>query len=363
MLPKKHHRRLSLPKGNGQAPIFLPPHRGGLRVIIPENIKDKGDSVYKRNPVTLTLMGVNLVFFVLSISLGGGDFFRKILDGGDLETLLQLGAQLGILVQSGEVFRIVTALFLHGGLLHFAFNSYALYYFGTVVENLYTSPKFLVVYAASGIVGNLLTHLFAFGVVSVGASGAIFGLVGLLFAMGLKKETPAYQKAFTGRALLPMILINLFLGFSVPGINNMAHIGGLATGFLLGWILKPGFPRTKTIFLRWQLLAGVVAFVLVVCVLLVFLMPMPPVEKLVSFNNRYAQLLNDFSVSSDPASLSFQIRLLQPFDSSTRALVEQAENWVEQDQSQSGLAAMEQAFSTWQEEVLSKYGSLIQKVP
>lgn len=156
---------------------------------------------------------------------------------GDTAYLL-FGAQYGPFVDQGEWWRIVTAMFMHGGFLHLAFNMYALYILGSYAEGIYGSYRFLSYFIITGIAGNVATHYFYHDSLSVGASGAIFGLVGALFASGFRKDTPFFLKPITGSALLPMIIINIALGF-IPGsgINNAAHIGGLLTGMLLGYAI------------------------------------------------------------------------------------------------------------------------------
>ncbi|QTA37238.1 rhomboid family intramembrane serine protease [Thermosipho ferrireducens] len=148
------------------------------------------------------------------------------------------GAQYGPVVSSGEWYRIATAMFVHGGFIHIAFNMYALFYLGRIVESVYGTDKFLNFYFITGLVGNLATHLFYYDSFSVGASGAIFGLVGVLFAAGFRKDTPYMLKPLTGTALLPIVIVNLVLGF-MPGtnINNAAHIGGFLSGMLLGYLV------------------------------------------------------------------------------------------------------------------------------
>jgi len=149
---------------------------------------------------------------------------------------LLFGAQYGPLVDQGEWWRIVTAMFMHGGFLHLAFNMYALYILGSYAEGIYGTYRFLSYFILTGIAGNIATHFFYHDSLSVGASGAIFGLVGALFAAGFRKDTPFFLKPITGSALLPMIILNVALGF-IPGsgINNAAHIGGLLSGMLLGY--------------------------------------------------------------------------------------------------------------------------------
>ncbi len=182
----------------------------------------------KRQPAYLYLILINsailLLFYVVK------SFFIQ----SDIVFLL-FGAQYGPLVSQGQWYRIITAMFMHGGFLHLAFNMYALYILGSNAEALYGTYKFLSFYLLSGIVGNIATQIFYYDSLSVGASGAIFGLVGALFGAGFRKDTPFYVKPLTGTALLPMIILNIVLGFMPgSGINNAAHIGGLVTGMILG---------------------------------------------------------------------------------------------------------------------------------
>jgi len=181
--------------------------------------------------ITISLIVVNVVWY-LAMLLFGNRF-------GPYKYLV-FGAQYGPLVSQGQWFRIVTALFVHGGILHIAFNMYALYQLGYIIEMIYGEWKMLVIYFASGIVGNITTQFFYYSTLSVGASGAIFGLAGALFITGYKEETAHYMKSLA-MSVLPMILINVIYGF-IPGshINNAAHIGGLITGLLLGKIIPAG---------------------------------------------------------------------------------------------------------------------------
>ena len=150
---------------------------------------------------------------------------------------LKFGAQYGPAVSQGDWFRIFTAMFVHGGILHILFNTYALIYFGSIVENIYGVQRFISFYFTSGIIGNLATQVFYYETISVGASGAIFGLIGVLFAAGFRRDTPIFIKHFTGLSLLPIILFNLVYGF-IPSsnINNAAHLGGFLAGMIFGYL-------------------------------------------------------------------------------------------------------------------------------
>lgn len=152
--------------------------------------------------------------------------------------VLVLGAKINQAIVAGEFWRLATAMFLHVDLLHLAFNSYALYSFGTQVERSYGRRRFLIAYALSGLGGSALSFLLS-PRPSVGASGAIFGLVGVLGAYYF-----IYRRQLAGgpSRLLNIIVIvfyNVLYGLTTPAIDNWAHIGGLLTGLALGWALAP----------------------------------------------------------------------------------------------------------------------------
>ena len=136
-----------------------------------------------------------------------------------------------LLVQNGEVWRILTSAFLHVGLIHLVVNMYSLAIIGTQVETFIGKWKFLFIYFISAIGGNLLSLVFSqANVVSVGASGALFGLMGALLYFGYHYRL--YLSEAIRNQIIPIILINLLIGFIVPEIDNVAHIGGLIGGYL-----------------------------------------------------------------------------------------------------------------------------------
>lgn len=205
--------------------------------------------------ITNYLIGINVLIFILMFVFGGLSAFN------DPRILLIFGAQYGPLVADGQWIRLITSMFVHGGFLHILFNMFALFYFGNVVEKVYGPYKYFSVFMISGVVGNILTQLIIPGSFSVGASGAIFGLIGLLFGAGFRDDTPTMLRGMTGTALLPIILINVFLGFTSQSINNFAHLGGLAAGFTFGWLTPIKFSTSS--WKMWKyihyLLIGVVA--------------------------------------------------------------------------------------------------------
>lgn len=173
----------------------------------------------KRPLVTYVLIGLCILMFIIT----GGSSYSDV--------LLKYGANLGVLVKNGEYFRLVTSMFLHAGVVHIFFNLYSLYIVGAKIEDFFGKWKFLLIYLLSGIAGNLLSIGFNSEVVSVGASGAIFGLFGALLYFGYTYR--GYIGSIIKSQILPIIIYNLILGFVIPGIDISAHIGGLIGGILV----------------------------------------------------------------------------------------------------------------------------------
>ena len=141
---------------------------------------------------------------------------------------------------AGEWWRILTSAFLHLGLLHLAFNMYALYLFGPIIEQMYGHVEYLVAYLLCAIGGSVLTILAAPETPAAGASGAIFGLLGMAFVVSRRHHVVIGRQA---RAILSqagtLLIINLVLTFSLRGISWTGHVGGLLVGVVIGWLLTP----------------------------------------------------------------------------------------------------------------------------
>lgn len=187
---------------------------------------------------TRLLIGVMAGMFVLSIFMGGSM---------DPAVLYRLGAQDAESIWQGEWWRLFTSVFLHAGPVHLLFNGFSLYALGQILEPALGTRRFLVLFFVSGLTASLATLVFVTDVLSVGASGAVFGLAGLLLADELARRRIYRRMELAGgprwrprASILPILLVNLALGFIIPQINNYAHIGGLVGGFLLGtaWIEK-----------------------------------------------------------------------------------------------------------------------------
>ncbi len=173
------------------------------------------------------LVALNVIAYVWELASG-----TRLDDG---QSLVDHGALYGRLVLGrGEWWRIVTGGFMHGGLMHLALNMLALWQLGTFVEAALGARRMLAIYAIALAGGGLAIMYFAPGEVTVGASGAIFGLFGALLAIGVRLGA-------RGRGLIaqtaPIVLINLAFTFAVPNISKGGHLGGLFTGFLAGLAL------------------------------------------------------------------------------------------------------------------------------
>jgi rhomboid protease GluP len=185
-----------------------------------------------RPRLTYVLLGINILVWLAMTATGGST---------STAVLIRFGAKDNSLIANGEVWRLLTSMFLHIGLMHLFFNSYALYIFGIEVERLYGNARFVVIYLLAGLWGSLIS--FAFGPnLSAGASGAIFGLLGVMLAF-FRRHRELFGDSGRRQVinLLGIAVFNLVLGFTVPGIDNLAHLGGLVSGAILGWLLAPEY--------------------------------------------------------------------------------------------------------------------------
>lgn len=184
----------------------------------------KAEEIFsKKKPIiTYAIIGINILVFVLMYLLGDGST--------NVQTLIKFGANYGPLVKAGEYYRLITSAFLHIGIVHLLFNCYALYVIGPQVENFFGKTKYILIYLASALSGSLLSILFS-NSISAGASGAIFGLLGSIVYFGYHYRV--YLDNVLKSQIIPLIVLNLLLGFVVQGIDSAAHIGGLIGGILI----------------------------------------------------------------------------------------------------------------------------------
>ncbi|KOA19382.1 rhomboid protease GluP [Clostridium homopropionicum DSM 5847] len=174
--------------------------------------------------ITSILILTNIIMFLLTAYLSGSIF------ESNTSVLLYLGAKENTLIGNGEYYRLISAMFLHGGIVHIGFNMYALYFLGTMVERAFGKLKFILIYFIGGISSSLASYFFS-QAVSVGASGAIFALLGAILIYNLKMGYKA-NKAMIGN-IVSVIFTNIVIGFILPNIDNFGHLGGLAAGLIV----------------------------------------------------------------------------------------------------------------------------------
>ena len=210
-------------------------------------------------PITTLLTGINVAVFAGMVLTGAG------LMNFSGAALIQWGANIGPLTLSGEYWRLVTAGFVHAGLMHIAFNMWCLWSLGQLSEKLFGSWITLAVYLLTGVGGAMLSLYHNPGTFEVGASGPIFGIAGATLS-GVKfgnVSLSAWQKRSIVSSLVVFAGFNLFIGAAIPGIDNWCHLGGLITGLIFGAPLATANASGKKSF-EWLtiLLAAAVMVVL-----------------------------------------------------------------------------------------------------
>lgn len=181
----------------------------------------KVESVFKmKKPIiTYSLVIINILMYVIPVLFG--------VYGNFLESFCIYGPA----IRGGQYYRLITGTFLHANLFHLFFNCYALAVLGSQLESFLGKIKYLIVYLFSAVVGAMFSVTFGGDYYSVGASGAIFGLMGSLVYFGYHYRV--YLGNVVKSQIIPLILMNLGIGFLLPGVDNSAHIGGLIAGALI----------------------------------------------------------------------------------------------------------------------------------
>ena len=200
--------------------------------------------------ITPIIMDLNIIIFIVMVLAGSGyfslSFNHHSLKESDLylfsfkdSGLLTWGANFKSSIINGEWWRLLTSIFLHGGLLHLVLNMYVLYFVGIFLEPRLSRINYAGIYLVTGVLAGLTIFRRGDGVIGVGASGAIFGLYGVILALLLTKKIilKDFSKPFL-RSTVLYVVICLVLEFM--GVDNFVHIAGLISGFLIGWIfIKP----------------------------------------------------------------------------------------------------------------------------
>lgn len=259
-----------------------------------ENEQRFAESIFARaTPATWIIIAINLVVFGLMVYAAGNvDPSSPSYEAA----LLNFGAKLDSAVTAGEYWRLVTPMFLHIGIPHLLVNMYSLYVMGPQVERLFGTSRYVVMYVLAGIGGvlgsYLLDRMLQIGDgVSAGASGALFGLMGVLLVFGLRwrDELPGvFKEVFSPRAFLPVLLLNLVITFAIPFIDKGAHLGGLAVGGLLGVLVPFARPGERRAGFVWQSAASLAVIAVAVSFALAY-RTAEPVPDL----NRFLVVYND----------------------------------------------------------------------
>ena len=218
-----------------------------MKITSDINKKNEGDAKMnedvftpKKPVVTYALIIINVVIFLLSL-------FN--------ESIIQMFAVNRFFIADlGEYYRLFTGIFLHANFLHLIFNMYALYVIGMQLESFLGKGKYLAVYLLSGLGGSMLSIFFNSGY-SVGASGAIFGLMGALLYFGYHYRV--YLDSVVKSQIIPLIILNLLIGFTSTGIDNWAHIGGLVAGILATMAVGVKYKSTK-----FEMINGVIMYLI-----------------------------------------------------------------------------------------------------
>jgi rhomboid protease GluP len=212
------------------------------------------------------VLTINIAIFVMMVIAdirAGGDT-SQVLMNPSARAFYDFGGRIISLIDRGEWWRLVTPNFIHLGLLHLLFNSFALYQIGPLVEESYGSQKFIFLYLATGIASNLGSYTFHIN--GAGASGSIFGLIGLMAVYGYR------QGGTFGRELMRQMLIwaafGIMMGFGI-GADNVGHIGGMIAGAALGFIIRPGEPATSRGAMAWNAAAIAAAAIVTISFVMV----------------------------------------------------------------------------------------------
>jgi rhomboid protease GluP len=183
--------------------------------------------------VSYALLGSYVLVWLTMVGAGVDPFAPSAM------TLLRWGGNLGVLTVQGEWWRLLTATFLHAGIIHLAFNGYFLWVIGRTTEQVFGPLAYALLYFGSGLTASMVSMIWRMDAVSVGASGALFGLFGGFFALTVRRRDvlpPAFVKSVRRNAV-SLIGINLLIGLGVKGVDLAAHVGGLLSGFGIGFLL------------------------------------------------------------------------------------------------------------------------------
>jgi rhomboid protease GluP len=217
--------------------------------------------------ITVMILLINFALYIAMTlrSMQAGN--HEALSSLDIRTLFEFGAKSTRAIFAGQWWRLVTAGFLHGGIIHILMNSWVLFDVGAAAEEMYGTSRLIVIYFVSTITGFLVSAYWS-PAISVGSSAPIMGLIGAMIALGMRSTTPI-GSAIRG-FYIRWAIFGLVLGL-MPGVDNAAHLGGIAGGFLVGYIA--GVPKLVNNFVEkfWRAACGVSLALTGYCFLQMFL--------------------------------------------------------------------------------------------
>lgn len=190
-------------------------------------------SLKDKSYITVGIIAINIILYAITAYLTSAYAKGSIFDS-DTRVLILLGAKVNELIAEGQYYRLISCMFLHGGIVHLGVNMYSLYAIGPMVEKLYGKAKYIAIYFIAGICSSIFSYIFSTSI-SIGASGAIFGLLGAMLVFAIKSKGKS-GNAFI-KNILSVIFVNIFIGVTLPNIDNFGHIGGLLGGMLISFLV------------------------------------------------------------------------------------------------------------------------------
>ncbi len=215
----------------------------------------------RKYSATRFIIGLNIIVFAL-MALSGVDIMAP-----SIENLVNWGANIRMLTQF-QTWRLITSAFIHIGIFHILMNMYALAFIGNLIEPLLGRYRFSVAYLGTAIMASSVSTYWHENVVSAGASGAIFGMLGLCLALLSTNLINPMIRTSLRKSIGKLVLYNLIIGL-MPGIDNAAHVGGLISGFIFGLLYVPSIRRPSNAYLRHTIV--IVIIILVVMAIPFFL--------------------------------------------------------------------------------------------
>jgi len=208
-------------------------------------IKNTRENFFKDKITTLVIISINIIIFIITqvtimnitntVRGSSNGISNEMINVINNSVLINFGAKYNVLIEQGEVWRLLTCAFLHSNLVHIACNMYSLYIIGPQIQQIYGTKKYLIIYIISCITSSSLSYFMSPSSISVGASGGIFGLMGALLSFAIIERHRIDKKYIS--SLMQIIVINLFIGLSIKNIDNFGHIGGLIGGVLVGYLI------------------------------------------------------------------------------------------------------------------------------